>query len=223
MGISFKETEGQAKKNQVDYFKFEDGKNKFRMVGDILPRYVYWAKSYDKQATLAIECLSFDRVQEKFTNIEKDWYSHYYPMEKCSWAYMIQVIDYSEKEPKLKVLALKKKLFQQIQETARKEEFGDPTDLETGWTCIVTRKKIGPQNFNVEYTLDQLDSLKEKRALNDKEKELIENMKPIDSLIPRQTPEEQKAFIERTIKNPPPDQANTDAEAVQDLDEDVPQ
>ena len=162
MAIKFTETEGQAKKNQLNYFKFVEGVNKFRMVGDVLPRYVYWAKSYDGQASLAIECLSFDRDSEKFTNVEKDWFQHFFPEDKCSWAYVIQCIDYSEDTPQLKVLALKKKLFQQILDTAKKDSFGDPTDIENGWTCVVERKKTGPANFNVEYSLDQIESLNEK-------------------------------------------------------------
>ena len=44
-------------------------------------------------------------------------------------------------------------------------------------------------------------------------------MKPIDELLPRQSPEEQKAFIERVIMNPPSENSNTDEEAVKDLED----
>jgi len=222
MGISFKDTAGSAKKNNLNYFKFKDGINKFRMVGNVLPRYVYWAKSYDGQANLAIECLSFDRKEEKFTNVEKDWFSVEFPDVKCSWAYVIQAIDYSGDKPVLGVLALKKKLFGQIVDTAKKAEFGDPTDLETGWMCVVERKKTGLAAFNVEYNLDQFETLKEKRPLTDEERELLVDMKDIDELFPKQTSDEQKQFIQRVILTPPESaEDNTDEEAAAEAD--VPQ
>jgi len=109
MGKSFNSAEGQAQKTNIDYYTFSDGANTFRMFGDILPRYVYWKQT---QATgdfdsknVAIECLGFDRELEKFTNIEKDWVRPYFPEDKCSWAYLIEVIDPAD--GKIKVLGLK--------------------------------------------------------------------------------------------------------------------
>jgi hypothetical protein len=196
MALTFNKIHGEAIKSEIDYYKFEEGRNKFRLVGEVLPRYVYWKQTLDSKKSIAIECLSFDREKEKFTNVEKDWFSEYFPEEKCSWSYLVQVID--PKDNKLKVLGLKKKLFQSMLDLAQ-EHLGDPTDAENGWDVVVSKKKTGPLPFNVEYTLDQLAC--KKRALTDEEKELIKNIKPIDELFPRPAPEEQKAFIERTWIN----------------------
>jgi len=196
MALTFNKIHGEAIKSEIDYYKFEEGRNKFRLVGEVLPRYVYWKQTLDSKKSIAIECLSFDREKEKFTNVEKDWFSEYFPEEKCSWSYLVQVID--PKDNKLKVLGLKKKLFQSMLDLAQ-EHLGDPTDAENGWDVVVSKKKTGPLPFNVEYTLDQLAC--KKRALTAEEKELIKNIKPIDELFPRPAPEEQKAFIERTWIN----------------------
>lgn len=192
MAIKFSDVNGEAKKSNVDYFKFENGENKFRMVGEVLPRYVYWEKSPDGNKNMSVECLAFDRDQEKFTNIEKDWFQHYFPEKKCSWSYLVQVIDLED--GKLKVLGLKKKLFAQILEMANKHH-GDPTDPVKGWDCVVNRVKTGPLAYNVEYTLDQLSS--KPRALSPEEKATLEELKPIEELFPRPTPDEQRKFIEK--------------------------
>jgi len=221
MALKFGDVNGEAKKSNIDYFKFEDGKNKFRIVGDVLPRYVYWKKSSDGNKNLSVECLAFDRDQEKFTNVEKDWFQHYFPEDKCSWSYLVQVIDLED--GKLKVLGLKKKLFQQILEMAN-EHHGDPTDPEKGWDCVVNRKKTGALAFNVEYTLDQLAS--KPRPLSAEEKETIADIKSIEELFPRPTPEEQRVFIEKVWINVeseeemPPEAE--EAAAAAKSDEDVP-
>jgi hypothetical protein len=196
MALTFNKIHGEAIKSEIDYYKFEEGKNKFRLVGEVLPRYVYWKQTLDSKKSIAIECLSFDREKEKFTNVEKDWFSTYFPEDKCSWSYLVQVID--PKDNKVKVLGLKKKLFQSMLDLAQ-EHLGDPTDYKNGWDVVVQKKKTGPLAYNVEYTLDQLAC--KKRALTDEEMDLIKNIKPIDELFPRPSPEEQKAFIDRTWIN----------------------
>lgn len=193
MALTFNKIHGEAIKSDIEYFKFEDGKNKFRLVGDVLPRYVYWKDTPDSKKSIAIECLSFDREKEKFTNIEKDWFSHYFPEDKCTWSYLVQVID--PKDNKVKVLGLKKKLFQSMLDMAQ-EHLGDPTDPKDGWDVVVMKKKTGPLAFNVEYTLDQLAC--KKRPLSEEELALIKNLKPIDELFPRPNPDDQRAFIEKT-------------------------
>ena len=119
MGVAFNSAHGSAKKSGLDYIKLEFGENTFRMVGQLLPRYAYWKKMGDNN--IPIECLSFDREKERFTNIEKDWFRHYFPDQKCVWSYVIQVID--SKDGQLKLMGLKKKLFDQIQDLA--EDLGE--------------------------------------------------------------------------------------------------
>lgn len=127
MGIKFGDVEGKAKKNAS--YTYKDGENVLRLVGDVLPRYLYWLKSSDGK-DIPMECLAFDRSEEKFTNQEVDWVRKKFPELKCSWAYAIQAIDPVEK--KLILVNLKKKLFEQIKTAA--EDLGDPTDVDTGLT-----------------------------------------------------------------------------------------
>lgn len=199
MAIKFTKVAGQAKKSNVDYMKLTDGKNRFRMVGDILPRYVYWIQK--GTSTASFECLSFDRDLEKFTNIEKDWvpslvHEHLGvdPKEtKCAWAYLVQVIDRAD--GKLKVLGLKKKMFEKIKSVA--EDLGDPTDPETGYDIIVERVKTGPRSFNVSYEVKEIPMMKAKDTpAPETDKEIIANLKNIEDLIPRATPDELKAQLE---------------------------
>ena len=42
MAKSFTTAHGSAKKNNIEYAKLEMGRNEFRLVGELLPRYAYW-------------------------------------------------------------------------------------------------------------------------------------------------------------------------------------
>ena len=146
MAIKFGQLEGKAKKSSINQFAYRDGDNVVRMVGDILPRYVYWIKG-ENAKNIPMECLSFNRNTETFDNKEKDWVRTYNPEMKCGWSYAIQCIDPTDGQ--VKVLNLKKKLLEQIMLAA--EDLGDPTDPETGWDIYFKRVKTGPMAFNVEY------------------------------------------------------------------------
>lgn len=190
MAISFKNTKGKAIKNSVDAYEYKDGDNEVRIFGDVLPRYVYWLKGSNGK-DIPIECLSFDRDLEKFTNTERDYVREYYPDLKCSWAYSVNCID--PKDGKAKVLNLKKKLFNDVLSAA--EDLGDPTDLDTGWALAFRKIKTGPLAFNVEYQLRPLAC--KPKALTEDEKAVVAAAKPIDQAYPRPTPDEVKALLER--------------------------
>lgn len=191
MAIKFGEVAGKAKKGANQYV-FKDGENVIRLFGDVLPRYVYWVKGKNGK-DIPVECLSFDRNKEKFTNMEKDWVREYFPELKCSWAYVVQGYDVNEK--KAVVVNLKKKLFEQIMNAA--EDLGDPTDPETGWDVVFKKTKTGALAFNVEYTLSVLRC--KKRALTEDELEVINAAPSIDELVPRLTPDEQKKFLDESV------------------------
>jgi hypothetical protein len=192
MAINFKKINGKAKKGGAELLTLVDGDNTFRMVGDIVARYNYWVQgSNDKN--IPMECLGFDRESESFKNLEKDWVRHYFPELKCSWAYAVMAIDRAD--GKLKLLNLKKKMFEQILTVA--EELGDPTDTATGWDITVNRKKTGPLAFNVEYTVKQMKI--KATPLSEADNELIAELKPIDQIVARPTSDEQKIFIEQNI------------------------
>ena len=213
MAIKFGEVAGKAKKGANQYV-FKDGENVIRLFGDVLPRYVYWVKGKNGK-DVPVECLSFDRNKEKFTNMEKDWVREYFPELKCSWAYVVQGYDVSEKKPV--VINLKKKLFEQIRTAA--EDLGDPTDPETGWDVVFKKTKTGALAFNVEYTLSVLRC--KKRALTDEELEIVNSAPSIDELVPRLTPEEQKKFLDESVMG---EESGTDEDVPSELEsaDDIP-
>ena len=188
MALSFNKQTGGAQKSSIDSFQYVDGDNKMRVVGDILARYVYWIKG-ENAKNIPMECLSFDRNSERFNNVEKDWVREYYPDLKCGWSYATQCIEGG----KVKVVNLKKKLWEQIITAA--EDLGDPTDPDTGWDICFKRVKTGPLPYNVEY---QLQALKCKpRPLTDEERALVADLKSMDDVMSRPTPDAQKELLDR--------------------------
>ena len=187
MAISFNKSKGAAQKSSITSYGYRDGDNTVRLVGDVLARYVYWIEGKNGK-NIPFECLSFDRNEERFNNKEKDWVREYYPDLKCGWSYAMQCIDGGE----VKVINLKKKLFEAILTAA--EDLGDPTDPESGWDVKFKRVKTGPLPYNVEY---QLQVLKCKaRPLDESELALLEGLKSMDDVMPRPTPDAQKALLD---------------------------
>lgn len=187
MGLKFTESKGSAQKNSLKQYGYVEGDNKLRLVGDILPRYVYWVEGENKKQ-IPMECLAFNRETETFDNVETDWVKKYHPEKRCGWAYAIQCIH----EGEIKILNLKKTLMEQIKLAA--DDLGDPTDTETGWDVHFRRVKTGPNVYNVDY---QLQALKCKpRALTSTEQALVADLRSMDEILPRPTADQQKTFLE---------------------------
>ena len=212
MALSFKQTKGKAATNKVETYEYKDGENTVRLVGGVLPRYIYWTKGTNNK-DIPIECLAFSREKEKFDNLEKDHVPDYYPDLKCSWSYSINCID--PKDGKVKALNLKKKLFEQILTAA--EDLGDPTDYDTGWDVVFKRQKTGPLAFNVEYTLQVLRC--KPRALTEAERAAADSAQNIDDKFPRPTADEVKALLEKitTASAEDDDLEESQAEAITEL------
>lgn len=191
MALKFNQSKGSAQKDRADSYAYKDGENKVRIVGDLLARYVYWIKG-ENDKPLPFECLAFNRESEKFDNKETDHVKDFYPDMKCSWAYAIQCIDLATGE--LKILNLKKKLLGQIMDAADQLE-KDPTDPVDGFDIVFTKKKTGPLPINVEYTVQVLKC--KPRPLNEDELETIKDLKSMDEVLPRPTPEDQKKLLEK--------------------------
>ena len=215
MAISFANTKGKAQIGAEGY-KYKYGENTVRLVGDVLPRYVYWLKgSNDKD--IPVECLAFDREAEKFNNKQVDHVTSFFPDKKRSWSYVMLCIDPTD--GKVKPINLKKKLFEQILSAA--EDLGDPTDPTTGWSAVFKRVKTGPLAYNVEYTLQVLRC--KSTPLTDVEKELVAAATPIDVAFPRPTPDEIKALLVRittgadTEETPAEGASIAQAEAIKEL------
>ena len=214
MAISFKNTKGKAVKNTVESFEYKDGDNTVRIFGGVLPRYVYWLKGTNNK-DIPVECLAFDREEERFNNKETDHVQSFFPEAKCSWSYSVNCID--PKDGKAKVLNLKKKLFEQIVTAA--EDLGDPTDPDTGWDIVFKRVKTGPLPFNVEYQLKALAC--KPRSLSDAEREIIAKEKTIDEKYQRPTEADVLKTLERISKGGEEEEETTDTttdkEAVNEL------
>lgn len=192
MALKFGETKGSAQKSSVDSYKYVDGTNKVRLVGDVVARYVYWLKG-ENNKDIPFECLAFNRGEERFDNSEKDWVKEYHPDLKCGWAYAVQIIDPTD--GKVKVMNLKKKLFSAIIDLAG--DLGDPTDFQNGWDVIFTKEKTGPLPINVEYKLQPIKCQKAVRPLTADELELVADLKSMDEVLPRPTPDDQKKLLDK--------------------------
>ncbi len=209
MALKFGDTKGKAVKKSVEAYEYKDGENTVRLIGGVLPRYVYWLKGTNNK-DIPIECLAFDREKEKFTNTEMDHVPAYFSDKKCSWAYSINCID--PKDGKVKALNLKKKLFEQILSAA--EDLGDPTSYDEGWDVVFKRTKTGPLPFNVEYNLSVLKC--KHRALSSDERALADGAEDIDSKFPRPTPDEVKAALEKLVAGAAEDES-VDPESIKEL------
>ena len=212
MALAFSNTKGKAVKSSVDSFEYKDGDNTVRLFGGVLPRYVYWLKGTNNK-DIPVECLAFDREEERFNNKEVDHVQSFFPDAKCSWSYSVNCID--PKDGKAKVLNLKKKLFEQIITAA--EDLGDPTDPDTGWDVVFKRVKTGPLPFNVEYQLKALAC--KPRKLSEAERAVIAADKNIDEKYPRATPEDVMKTLMRLQAGHTEEEAagSTDKEAVNEL------
>ena len=210
MALSFKQTKGKAVTNKVETYEYKDGENTVRLIGGVLPRYIYWIKGTNNK-DIPVECLAFSREKEKFDNMEKDHVPDFYPELKCSWSYSINCID--PKDGKVKALNLKKKLFEQILTAA--EDLGDPTDYDTGWDVVFKRTKTGPLAFNVEYTLQVLRC--KPRALTAPEKAAADAAVSIDEKFPRPKAEEVLALLEKVNSGGEDEGTESEQEAVKEL------
>lgn len=215
MAIKFGASKGQAQKSSIKQYTMKNGDNQIRLVGDLLPRYVYWIKG-ENDKNIPFECLSFDREAETFNNKEKDWVREFYPDMNCGWAYAVQCIDSDDGE--VKVFNLKRKLMEQIRTLA--EDLGDPTDPEEGWDICFKRVKTGPLAYNVEYQLQAIKCQKAKGPLTDEQREAIKDLKSMDEVLVRPTADAQKELLERIQAAQTKDEATEDKEAISEFDVD---
>jgi len=206
MALNFGNMKGSATKDKLPQYEWKEGQHSFRIVGDVLPRYIYWVVG-ENNKDIPMECLGFDRDSETFLNEEKDWVRHYDPQKKCSWGYSAQCLE----DGVLKIINFKKTLFEQIMSAV--EELGDPTDVETGWDVVYERVKTGTKRWDVKYNLKPFKC--KKRPLTEAEKEAIADLHSMDEVLPRPTADQQKELLERWM-NP-----SDDIEEKESIDEDI--
>ena len=215
MAIKFTDLAGKASKAGPERFKPQEGKNTFRIVGNVVPSYKYWLRTRDN-TPVPMECLGFNRDTEVFENKERDVVREYFPDMKCSWAYQSFVIDRAD--GKVKLFDHKKKLFESILNAA-KAKLGDPTDPQTGWDVVFTKEKTGPQAFNVEYRLESFDL--KNTPLSKADKEAVEAAGKIEDIAKRQTPEEQEQFIKNYIL-PKEEEVDEEVDKELGMEDDIP-
>ena len=191
MALDLSKTKGKAQKGAATY-EYKNGENRLRLVGGVLPKYVYWVKSHNNK-DIPIECLGFDREKERFTNKEEDLVPASFPGKKCQWNYSMVCIDRSTGEPC--VIHLKKKLFEQI--LSAQEDLGPVTDPVLGWDVVFKRVKTGPLPINISYELSVLRC--KVAPLTEEELAKIEEFGDIDSHFPRPTVEKVAELIHKVL------------------------
>lgn len=220
MAIKFTDLQGKASKSGPDRFKPSEGVNKIRIIGEVVPGYKYWLRTRDN-TPIPADCLSFNRDTERFDNNRTDPVRKHFPDMKCSWAYQSLVIDRMD-DNKVKLFDHKKKLFESVLDTAKKK-FGDPTDPKVGWDIVFTKKKTGPQPFNVEYALEIFEL--ENSALTEEDLTAIEAATEafgtIADITKIHTADEQETFLKNYVL--PEEEVVDDDVSNELMEDDIPQ
>ena len=191
MAVSLDKAKGKAQAGAAKY-DYKTGENRVRLVGGVLPKYVYWVKSVNGK-DIPLECLSFNRDKERFDNKEQDIVPEFFPGKKCQWNYSMVGIDRSTNEPC--VVHLKKKLFEQI--LSAQEDLGPVTDPEKGWTVVFKKVKSGPLPINVNYELQVLRCKPD--PLTEEDLAKLEEFGDIDSHFPRPSVDELRVLIDKVL------------------------
>ena len=198
--LAWGEANGEAVKSDVVHMKLVNGDTQFRIVSGVIARMDYWVHNKEGKPR-PFECLRFDRMKEKFIPGAVDPVSEFGLTEKdpqnpgkmrplrCKRAYKCMVIN--RKTGKLEAMDLKKSIFDGILSTMKDLDVKDPTSID----FVVNRK--GEQWHEVSYEIAAIKTMKlqgsaEVAALHEADKEIIENMKPIDELFPRMPADEMR-------------------------------
>jgi hypothetical protein len=191
--VTWNEAKGKTKNDNQTRREIEridlKGDIKIRLVGPVMPRYVYWIVTKDSKK-MPVECLSFNRETESFDG-SSDPFKEIDPevyADKPQFAYVCNVID--RKDKKVKLLDLRATIYGQIADYAKNPEYGNPADELTGYDISIKREKTGPLPQNVKYSIIPARS-STPLSKEDKELELYE----LDKIFKRQTYDEQKKWL----------------------------
>lgn len=216
MALAFgqmKEDTGGSRE-KLNEHKPQFGDNRIRIFGGIIPRYIYWVTNAEGR-TMPVECLSWDRDQQRWANSEKDWVKHYYPDLKSKYGYVMLCVENGE----IKIFNPKKTLMDRVIKLAA--DLGDPTDLDNGWDICYEKEKTGPQPMNVKYNIQELKCSKAQGPVSDEVRALIEGAPDVEEIFARPTPESQKELLERMMGKDTENVDESDAEEFDDDDFDV--
>lgn len=162
-----------------------------RILGKYVARYVRWVTLTDGNKR-TVECLGFNRDKEIWDNDDND------PLKGAvnekgeeidpQFAYAVQCIDRSD--GKVKLVELKKTVFNELVAYAQRNDYGDFTDEDNGYDITIEKEKTGPLPINVKY---KVVPARNNTPLTKEERDLPRY--DLDKLYPRPTVEEQRAWL----------------------------
>ena len=183
-------TGNTTQRREVQRLSLGIGDTKIRLIGDVLPRYVYWVTTNEGKK-MPVECLRFSRATEQFDDTQPDPFKE---LDEAIWsdkpqfAYVCNAIDRSDNS--IKLFDLRSTIYRQIVDYASNPEYGNPADDTSGYDITVKKEKTGPLPQNVKYTCIPARA---SVALTDEEKALEKY--DLDRIYKRQTYDEQKQWL----------------------------
>ena len=127
-----------------------DEKVRVRLLGEVHPAYRYWIPTREgKQMTVIAK--GFNPLTQEWDFIDEDplYNIPETAKKRKEMYYTVNCID--RKDGKLKILELKPTILTAIQGLAQNVDYGEPTDVVTGYDITITKKKTGPSVQNVKY------------------------------------------------------------------------
>jgi len=183
-------TGGNSQRREVERLSLQIGDTKVRLIGDVLPRYVYWITTNEGKK-MPVECLRFSRATEQFDDSQPDPFKELDEAifaDKPQFAYVCNALDRSD--AKIKLFDLRSTIYRQIVDYASNPEYGNPADDTTGYDITIKKEKTGPLPQNVKYTCIPARA---SVALSEAEKSL--ETYDLDRIYKRQTYDEQKQWL----------------------------
>ena len=183
-------TGGNSQRREVQRLSLGIGDTKIRLMGDVLPRYVYWITTNEGKK-MPVECLRFSRATEQFDDTQPDPFKELDEAifaDKPQFAYVCNALDRTDGQ--IKLFDLRATIYRQIVDYASNPEYGNPADESTGYDITIKKEKTGPLPQNVKYTCIPARA---SVALTDEEKTLEKY--DLDRIYKRQTYDEQKQWL----------------------------
>jgi hypothetical protein len=182
--------EKKSNLRDIERLALNVGDSKIRLVGDVMPRYVYWVVTKEGKK-MPVECLQFSRETESFDSSIKDPFKEIDPdvyAEKPQFAYVCNVIHRADN--KVKLFDLRSTIYSQIVDLAVNPDYGNPADEKAGYDLTVKKEKTGALPQNVKYTVIPA---RNNSPLTAEEKEI--ELYDLSSIFKRPTYDEQKEWL----------------------------
>ena len=183
-------SQGGGERREIQRLTLPIGETKVRLVGEVMPRYVYWITTTEGKR-MPLECLRFVREEEKFVDTNEDPFKEVGAdvfSDKPQFAYICNIIDRNDGQ--IKIFDLKSTIYRQIVDFASNPEYGNPAHPETGYDITIKKEKTGPLPQNVKYTC-----LPARASTALTEEEQKAELFDLGRIYKRQTYEEQKKWM----------------------------